>query len=483
MLTSLSVLTMYVEMVVLPSLYHIETQFDVSSSEAAWVLSAETLGGLLVSPVIGKTADAYGKKRTLLSILAIYTASVIFTSISPSFAFLVAFRAIQGVGLAVNPIAYTILRENLDKRELPIAQGIIASTFAVGAAVALPIGSFISQYYSWQFAYQTAIPILLTMSWLIFRYIPESKVRVKEPTDYLGILLLGGAFLSAGISLTEASSWGWLSLNTLTGFLLSALFLVAFVKREKSTDTPFIELSELSNPNVAVPLVASFVSGFGLFLMFQSIIYLFELPKPEGFGMDIISTGITLAPVSLIMLVVGPLFGRLSLRVGIRPILLLTPLVAALGSLLLGIESLSYSLTTYDVVVLMFLSMVGIGGMTISRITLLMVSTSEKRLATITGTNTSMRLMGNTLGPVLASSLMDTFKVPIYEGMVRGVPLFVFLPGREAFFLIFATSAISSLITAAISTRIKEVYKRSELQRDGPRTVNESSVYTRVRES
>ncbi|BCU68040.1 MFS transporter [Sulfolobales archaeon HS-7] len=459
LLASLSILTMYVEMVVLPSLYTIERQFGVSSSAAAWVLSAETLGGLLLSPVIGKTADSFGKKRVLMTILLFYTISVVLTSISPNFTLLVAFRAIQGIGLAVNPIAYTILRENLSKEQLPVAQGIIASTFAVGAAVALPIGSFISQYYTWQFAYQTAIPLLLIIAGLIYKYIPESRIRVKESLDYVGIALLGATFLSFGFTLTEAASWGWLSFDTLAGFGLGFLFLIALIVREKSIQEPFIDLKEMSDPNIAVPLITSFVSGFGLFLMFQSLVYLFELPKPTGFGMDIISTGLTLAPISLIMLFVGPIFGKLSLKVGIRPILIITPLVAALGSFMLGIASTSYSLTIDEILALVFFSLVGIGGMTISRVTLLMVSSSEKRLATITGTNTSMRLMGNTLGPVLASSLEDTFKIPLYEGTVAGVPMFTFLPGREAFFFIFLISGVSSLLTMVISTKVKEVYR------------------------
>jgi len=136
-----------------------------------------------------------------------------------------------------------------------------------------------------------------------------------------------------------------------------------------------------------VPLLASFVSGFGLFLLFQALVYLFELPRPVGFGMDILSTGLTLAPISIIMLIVGPAFGSLAGRVGVKPILITAPLIAALGSLALAVMVLDYSITVADVMLVLVITLIGIGGMMVSRITLLMMSVPERRLATITGTN------------------------------------------------------------------------------------------------
>jgi len=161
-LASISILTMYVEMVVLPSLPTIESQFNVNEAEGSWILSSETLAGMTLAPFIGKLADSYGRKKVLLFILGIYTLSVMLTSLSPNYAILILSRSIQGLGLSINPLAYTILRERLSREELPIAQGIIASTFAVGAAIAIPIGSYIAEYYTWQTAYQTAIP---SFSW------------------------------------------------------------------------------------------------------------------------------------------------------------------------------------------------------------------------------------------------------------------------------------------------------------------------------
>ena len=104
-LASISIATMYVEMVVMPSLLTIERQYGVTESEVSWVLSAETLAGLALAPILGKLADTYGRKRVLLITLMVYFIAVFLTSMAPTFPILVMLRAIQGIGLSINPIA------------------------------------------------------------------------------------------------------------------------------------------------------------------------------------------------------------------------------------------------------------------------------------------------------------------------------------------------------------------------------------------
>ena len=455
-LASISILTMYVEMVVLPSLPTIESQFHVSESEGSWVLSSETLSGMALAPVIGKLADLYGKKRVLLAILTVYTFSVLLTAVSPDYAVLILSRSVQGIGLSINPLAYTILRERLPDRELPVAQGVIASTFAVGAAVAIPIGSYIAEYYTWQVAYETAIPLLVFVIMMVSRVIPEStEHNAKEEVDVLGIALLSSALTAIGVSLTEAPTWGWLSLPTTTLLLVGAALLYGFVLHISRVDNPLIDPSDFRNPNVAVPLLSSFVTGFALFLTFQSLVFLFELPQPVGYGMTIFETGLTMAPISLVLLVAGPLFGSIVNRVGYKRVILSTSALSVVSimalSVLIGDNLPVPELMAVLVVILFFTS-----GMNVTRITLLLASSSRKRIATITGTNTSMRLMGNTLGPVVAGSLESTFKTPILLFVYNGYPVFALIPSRLAFQYSFLVSSVIVIGVVILATKIRE---------------------------
>ncbi|AOL15482.1 MFS transporter [Sulfolobus sp. A20] len=454
-LASISILTMYIEMVVLPSLPTIEKQFNVSESDGSWILSSETLVGMTLSPVIGKLADTYGRKKVLLYILIFYTVSVFLTSISPNFGVLIISRSIQGIGLSINPLAYTILRERLNNRELPIAQGIIASTFAVGAAVAIPIGSYIAQYYSWQLAYETALPLLIVIIFVTRYSLPQSVMREEQKIDSLGILLLSSSFLTIGISLTEAPTLGWLSFQFLSLLSLGLILFYFFLRHISRAENPLINVSDFKNPNIAVPLLSSFVTGFGLFLTFQSLVFMLELPKPVGYNMTIFEAGLTMSPIALILLIAGPFFGSLVNKVGYKKIILSTSSFSVIAiltlSYLIGLKVSLIELMLLLVLVLFFIS-----GMNITRITLLLASTSKRRMATITGTNTSMRLMGNTLGPIIAGSIESTFRQPLLLTIYNGIPLFTFIPSILAFQYSFLISGIIIVGVIMLATKIRE---------------------------
>jgi MFS family permease len=454
-LASISILTMYVEMVVLPSLPTIESQFNVNEAEGSWILSSETLAGMTLAPFIGKLADSYGRKKVLLFILGIYTLSVMLTSLSPNYAILILSRSIQGLGLSINPLAYTILRERLSREELPIAQGIIASTFAVGAAIAIPIGSYIAEYYTWQTAYQTAIPLLLVVIFAVGKFIPPSKAVQKESIDVIGILLLSAGFLIMGVAFTEAPTWGWISLPFFSSLAFSASILYFFSSHISKAKHPIIDPYDFKNPNIAVPLLSSFVTGFSLFLTFQSLVFLFELPKPVGYGMTIFQTGLTLAPIALVLLFAGPFFGYMVNKVGYKRIILSTSTLSVISILFLSFlmgENISVTgLMGVLIIILIFVS-----GMNVTRVTLLLASSSQERMATITGTNTSMRLMGNTLGPVIAGSLESTFREPLLLFMYNSVPIFTFISSRLAFQYSFIVSSIVTISVIIMATKIKE---------------------------
>ena len=242
---------------------------------------------------------------------------------------------------------------------------------------------------------------------------------------------------------------------TTTLLLVGVALLYVFAIHISRVDNPLIDPSDFGNPNVAVPLLSSFVTGFALFLTFQSLVFLFELPKPVGYGMTIFETGLTMAPISLVLLVAGSLFGSLVNRVGYKRVILSTFALSVVSilalSVLIGGNSPVPELMAVLVVILFFTS-----GMNVTRITLLLASSSRKRIATITGTNTSMRLMGNTLGPVVAGSLESTFKTPILLFVYNGYPVFALIPSRLAFQYSFLVSSIIVIGVVILATKIRE---------------------------
>jgi len=154
----LAIMVMYTEGMLIPSLPSIEREFNVTASQVSWVISIYLLSGIIMNPIAGKLGDIYGKKKILSIVIWIYALGVTLTGFSPNFIALIIFRAIQGLGLAMFPLAFSLIREEFPPNLVPKAQGTISTMFGIGNAISLPIGAYISQTLGWQYTYHTVIP-------------------------------------------------------------------------------------------------------------------------------------------------------------------------------------------------------------------------------------------------------------------------------------------------------------------------------------
>ena len=101
----------YVETMLTPTLPSITSEFHISIAQASLLISLYAMSGTALVPVIGKLGDIYGKKRILVYVLFIFAASVSVTSFSPDYAFMLAARIIQGIGIAIVPLVFSLVRE------------------------------------------------------------------------------------------------------------------------------------------------------------------------------------------------------------------------------------------------------------------------------------------------------------------------------------------------------------------------------------
>ena len=281
---------LYVEGMLTPSLLPIAKEFGVTPSQVSLVLALYAASGVALNPVIGKLGDIYGKKKVLTYVLAAYAAAVSVTGFSPTFDFMLGARAVQGVGLTISPLAISLVREEFPVERVPRAQGILASMFAVGFAVSLPLGSFISNDLGWRWTYHTAIPLVLLLLALVAWKVRESPYRrpgVK--VDFGGASLLGLSLVLLVLAIAEGPSWGWSSVGTVSvataGFLV--LLPLFFYERGhlRRGGEPVLDMKLFHMRNATVPYFGYFVSGLGMFLAFQAFVYKFELPPPIGYGL------------------------------------------------------------------------------------------------------------------------------------------------------------------------------------------------------
>jgi MFS family permease len=452
----LAAFVLFVDIMLTPSLPKIASDYNVSIATVSLVISLYTVFGTAVNPVIGKLGDIVGKKKVLIYVLIVYCIMVAITSFASNFTVLLLSRTVQGIGLGIFPLAFSLVREQFPRERVPRAEGILSAMFGAGAAFGLPIGGFIANAYGWQANYHIALPFIAVLTILIYFTVKESYVtNPNVKLDYVGSVWLGGALAAIVFGLSEGSSWGWTSLPVLGLTFGGLIFLVPLVFYERRITEPILNLKLLAIRNVLVSNVVGLTSGAALFLAFQSITFKLELSQPTGYGFSIQTTSIYLVPLAVAILVVAIPVGRLIPKYGAKPFLYLGCIVSAAGFFLI-----STSTTATELVAYLVLASMGLGMLLVPSQNLLVLSIQRRQMGLGTSLNTVFRNIGSSIGAPIAGSLMSTFAVTyVIAGKVVSVPT------NTAFDYAYYIAVAGLLLTLVVSFFGQEVIgKRANKQ-------------------
>ncbi|HZY69668.1 MAG TPA: MFS transporter [Thermoplasmata archaeon] len=444
----LVMIVMYIEGMLTPSLYSIATEFHVSVAQVSLILSVYLVTGVALTPIAGKLGDVYGKKRVLTAILVFYALAVSVTGFSRSYEFMVASRAVQGVGLTIFPLAMSLVREEFPREMVPRAQGILSGLFGAGFAVSLPLGAFVSNTYGWRFTYHSAIPVVAGLTVAAFLYLRESPYRRPDAfVDYAGAGFLAASLGLIVLGLSQGPAWGWTSPSVL-GLLIGGVVLlvptavVEFVQHRRGKDV-ILDAKMLRRRNVLVTNLVVVVSGFGMFLAFQALTFRLEYPVPVGFGLDIFQTGLSFVAFAVPMLVFAPLASVAVTRVGTRPMTIVGCLIAAVG-----FWSATLGSNVTQMLESMFVIGAGIAVMNSSVINLLVLTVEPQEMGLATSLNAVFRNVGSSVGAPLAGSLMSTFTVVAFGQR---------FPSPTAFHDAFLIAAVASVLAGGLVVFAHEI--------------------------
>ena len=450
-LTSVALIVTYVETMVIPGIPTIQKDFGTTADVTSWITSALLIVGSAVAPLFGKLGDTYGKKKMFLVAMGFYIAGVGMAGFAPTISLLIFARAVQGVGFAIMPLAIAIITDVFPKERVATAQGVISGTFAIGAAAGLIVGSYIVQDLGWQWAFHTAFILSVALFLVVMRVIKTDVSGGARGLDYIGaVFLMAGVTLSL-LYLTEGPTLGWLSYENLA-MLIPGLFLTAFFfYYETLTKNPLIRMDLLRIPNILISNLVGLLSGTAMFLLFFGVIYYAELPVPFGLNLDIVSAGLVLAPATLVMLVVGPLLGIMTIRFGPKPVLFMGGIVSALGMLLF----IFYRATTTELPIDSAVTFIGVVAIIIPIVNMISVSLPRENVAVGLGMNTMLRNVGGAIGPVVATTIMTTYTSPMTM-KIAGVSVVVAqLPSSYAFNCIFSIGIALAVAVAVMSLFVR----------------------------
>ena len=191
---------------VLPTIQH---ELHTTQNTVTWVLTAFLLSASIFTPILGRVGDMVGKERMLVVTLAALAAGSVVAGLAHSITVLIIARAIQGIGGAVLPLSFGIVRDEFPGVKVAGAVGIIAAMAAVGGGAGIVLaGPIVSNLnYHWLFWIPMVIAAIATLcAWL---FVPESPVRTPGRISWLAAVLLSAWLVALLLGVSEAPSWGW----------------------------------------------------------------------------------------------------------------------------------------------------------------------------------------------------------------------------------------------------------------------------------
>jgi EmrB/QacA subfamily drug resistance transporter len=315
--------------VALPS---IRKDLGISISELEWVVNAYalTFGVLLLSG--GKLADLLGRRRIFIAGLVIFTGASLWCGLAGSATSLIAARTVQGVGAALmNPATLSIITATFPPRLRGTAIGIWAGVSALALAIGPLVGGVLTERISWSWIFFVNVPVGVIGVLAARAFIDETKDTSREQRlDLPGLLSSAVGLFALTYGLIETNTHAWGSTRVLSLLAVAVVALATFVLLELRQRVPMLDLSLFRNPtftgaNTVMGLVG--LAMFGIF--FYNSLFLQNV-----LGYSAIKTGATFLPMTLLIMLVAPIAGKFTDRIGPRW-LMAAGMTLLTGSLLL----------------------------------------------------------------------------------------------------------------------------------------------------
>jgi len=389
---------------VIPAIPQLEHTLHTSESGASWLLTAYLLSAAIATPILGRIGDMVGKERIIVAVLVALSVGSLISALATTLPVMLVGRVIQGAGGAVFPLAFGIIRDEFPAQRVAGAIGVMSAILGAGAGAGIVLAGPILVHlnYHWLFW----IPLIMSLAATIatFRYVPESPVRSPGRINWVGAGLMSSWLVTGLLAISYAPTWGWGSSSVLGLLGATAVLLVLWVVSENRSDSPLVDMKMMRIPAVWSTNLAALLFGFGMFAMFIVLPQFTQTPTKVGygFGASVTQSGLYLLPFAVMMAIVAPMTGRLSVIVGSKIVLVAGSLFAASSYVVLVLAH-SQEWTMYIATALLG---IGIALGFASMANLIIEAVPVEQTGVATGMNTNIRNIGAALGSGIATSLV-----------------------------------------------------------------------------
>ena len=385
--------------VALPS---IQRDLHASLSALEWTVNAYTLTLAVLMVTGGRLGDIFGRRRMFLFGVVVFGLSSLAIGVAPNEGVLVTFRAIQGIGAAfMMPATLSIITQAFPPEQRGMAIGTWAGVSAMALAIGPVLGGFLTESVSWRAIFFINPPIAVVAILVTLFATRESRDEtVDRSVDYPGIATLTLSLTALVLALIEGNSWHWGSARIISLFTFAIVGLAAFVQIERRSRAPMVDFGFFRSRSF---LGSNLVAFFVTFAMFSQFFFL-TLYMQNVLHYSPLQAGLRFLPSTVLIIIMGPIAGRLSDRIGSRPLITLGLLTVSTA---LFIQSGITTHSGYGLLLPGFVLMgIGMGLVMSPMSTAAMNAVDRTKAGVASGTLSMSRMVGGTFGVAVMGALV-----------------------------------------------------------------------------
>jgi EmrB/QacA subfamily drug resistance transporter len=352
----------------------------------------------------GRLGDIFGRRKMFLFGVVAFGIASAAIGFAPNDTTLVAFRAIQGIGAAfMMPATLSIITQAFPPHQRGMAIGTWAGVSAMALAIGPVLGGFLTEQVSWRAIFFINPPIAaVALAVTLFAARETRDETVSKAVDFAGIAAITVGLTTLVLALVEGNAWGWGSVRVVALLVVAAVALAAFVPIERRVRAPMVDFTFFRSRSFLGANVVGFIVSFAMLAQF----FFLALYMQNILGYSPLQAGVRFLPATLVIIVMGPIAGRLTDRIGPRPLMTAGLLTVAAA---LFIQSRLTVHTGYGLLLPGFVLMgAGMGLVMSPMSTAAMNAVDRTKAGVASGVLSMSRMVGGTFGVAIMGALVAT---------------------------------------------------------------------------
>jgi MFS family permease len=248
-----------------PALPRIQAELDTTTTLVTFALTGYLLTASIATPIVGRLGDMFGKERLLVITLSIFGLGSLVCALSHSIEMLIAGRAIQGVGGAIFPLSFGIIRDEFPRERVGAGIGLISATFGVGGGAGLVLSGVIVDHLDYTWIFWLSLVVIVGAIIATHLFVPESPIKTPARIDWGGAALMSFGLSAVLLAVSEGNSWGWGSTRVIALLAGGAVVLAIWARYELRVPQPLVDMRMMRLRGVWTTNLTALMVGFGMF--------------------------------------------------------------------------------------------------------------------------------------------------------------------------------------------------------------------------